>query len=345
MKNLKSILPIFLLLLLIACKKDKESPIACISGPDKVDRKQSVQYSWCGSWVTESEVQWTTSWGQTGTGPWFSPEFPSIGKYTITASGSNKNGSATKSMDVEYGVFATARVVATNECFVGNTAISSAHGYKAFAYSNLADWTSDLKTQSHSKAIDSSDFQYSSEYQTIFAEVTTTVTPGNKIYFALENRSNGQLSNYGDLATNVRNPNTTSQSGQLIMTEWNNNVVYSKVDEGSKRLLSGKWKLTNTEINGNTTTPDLCNQDDYISFSAGGTWEYNIGADNCGGISLPSTGTYAYNFPICTERTFGMTTLSGPFTGNYFVVYYNELKVYFTSGANTGFFRFTYNNP
>ena len=333
-----------------SCKKDKESPIACISGPEKVNRKQETSYVWCGSWVIDEDVSWTTSWGKTGTGTNFfisETDFPAYGKYTITATGKNKNGSATKSMDVEYGVFTQIKITATDNCYSGNQNIGSAAGYKLYTYSSLADWSVDLKNSTHNKALDSAGFNYSSEYSNILATINSTAMPGAKLFFYVENASSPNLSNANNLAQLAISPQISNTYGQVVLTEWDNNYTIVSLDNQSKRLFKAKWKMWQIELNGNTTTVPTCNQDDYLVFNIDGSWNYEIGADNCGGSNLPSNGRYTLPYAMCensSELYMSMTTLNGPLTGSNFVYFpnQNQVKMYYTNGSNTGYFIFNY---
>ncbi len=351
MKTQTLLLISFVLIFSFSCKKDKESPIACISGPEKVDRKQSASYEWCGSWVSSDDISWTTSWGKTGTGLYFfisETDLPAAyGKYTITATGKNKNGSASKSIEVEYGVFTQIKITATDNCYSGNQNIGSSYGYKLYSYGSLADWSSDLKNSTHTKALDSTGFNYSSENSTILATINTTAMPGTKLFFYVENSSNPNLSNANNLAQLAISPQTSGTYGQAVLTEWDNNYTSVSLDNASKRLLKAKWKMWQIELNGNTTTVPACNQDDYLVFNIDGSWNYEIGNDNCGGSNLPSNGRYTLPWVMCensSEIHMSMTTLNGPLTGNNFVYSpnLNQVKMYYQSGSNTGYFIFNY---
>ncbi len=341
MKTRIFILYVILIAGIASCKKEEASPSACISGPQTVDRGQYSEYSWCGSEV--EEVSWSTSFGASGTGNKFTPNFPSIGKHTITVSGKRKGKTASETIEVDYGAFNTIRCTISNDCFNGNQLITSPTGYKGYLYSSLTLCESDLKSGTHLSAIDSVDCKYSSKDATIVAEFKTSAAPGSTLYFSITGPSSE--SNIGKLCLNTFFPGNP-QNGFVVLSAGGESTSTS-VDAYSKKLLKGKWKLTYHELNGNNLALQPCNQDDYLAFFMDGSWKFETGQDNCNGTSLPSNGRYNYPFPICMTAGLPsgitMTTLSGPFTGiTSAEMSYSQIRVNYQAGTNTGFFRFSY---
>lgn len=349
MKTTRVVFCITLVLAIFSCKKKEEpGPTACISGPESVERGTSAVYSWCGSDV-DSDIMWGTSYGETGVSGSFTANFPSVGKHTITVTGKRNGKTASESIEVNYGTHNKIRCQITSNCFVGNSNITDAQGCKAYLYNSIAAWSNDVKSGSYQQAIDTADCSYSTTYNTIYAEFTTTAPSGSKFYFAVEHPLFG--SNFGNLCRNGFNgqpANTTNSFGQVVLST-GQEMTYTSLDYSSKRLLNGKWKLVYHDLNGTSIPISACNQDDYLAFFTDGTWKYETGPDNCNGTSLPSDGTYSYSsFPLCNTNPSGnlfMYTSSGPFTANNGVEFTNsQIKVNYKDGNNYGFFRFNYSN-
>jgi hypothetical protein len=349
MKTTRNLLCIAFALTVFSCKKKEEpGPTACISGPESVDRGTSAVYTWCGSDV-DSDITWTTSYGETGVSGSFNAYFPSVGKHTITVTGKRNGKTASESIEVNYGTYNKIRCQITSNCFVGNANISDANGCKAYLYNSMAAWSSDVKSGSYQQAIDTTDCNFSSAYSTIYAEFTTTAPAGSKFYIAIEHPLFG--TNFGNLCLNtftVQAANTSNNFGQIILSS-GQEMTYTTLDYSSKRLLNGKWKLVYHELNGTSIPIATCNQDDYLTFFTDGTWKYETGTDNCNNTSLPSNGTYPYgSFPLCNSGPSGnlyMYTSSGPFTGINGVEFTtSQIKVSYKDGNNYGFFRFNYSN-
>lgn len=326
-----------------SCKKKYEIS-SCINGPTTLNRGQSAEYTWCG--VGEEDVSWTSSYsGSTlSNGPWFTPNFPSPGKYTITATAKNKKNTVTKSIEVEYGSVAKIRCKAYNTCFTGNNAIPSTTGYKAYLYASIADWEEDLLTHNKNKVKDSTNLSYSSDVGTGYADFMVTAPIGTNYYVMVQGAE--EISGAAQFSAVKRGLSSAGQYGHVVLTSYGHDETIVYVDDHSKRFFSGKWVLQSNEINSVPVTIQACNQDDYIKFYADGTWKYEVGSDNCGGTSLPSNGTYPYFTSWCSNSNpyVLLTTLSGPFTGiqtSYFESV-GTFRVNYTVGSSSGIMRFTY---
>jgi len=327
-----------MLLAVLTISSCKKEPSACIDGPTSVAEGESATFTWCGE--NADDVSWGTN-GVTGSGKSFTPAFPYRGEFTMNATGKNKKGSASAQIMVEYGKAAKMIAVIKNTCNSGNTNIPNStdiQNYKAYLYTNRADWRDDLSSYGHSKAIDSVTCEYSTKYTTAVAIFTKSHPSVAGRIVSVEHRPPGGGSNISNWANIVELGATASYYDALIETN---------IDSYSKKLIQGKWKLTSGQINGNPAPISACNLDDYMKFAPGvsfaeGTWTYNVGPDNCGGTSLPSNGTFAFTY-FCNQSTsFYLTNQSGPFTSSYATFNFSSIKVDFTSGSNSGSYTFNY---
>ncbi|MBK6520821.1 MAG: hypothetical protein KBG47_02005 [Bacteroidia bacterium] len=331
-----------------SCKK-KDDMVACINGPLTIERGFDVlkDYSWCGS--GEEEVSWTCSNGESANGVNFPVKFSNPGKYTITATATRGKGkkkeSISKSIEVEYGTIARIKCYAYNSCYVGNQNISNASGYKAYLYSSITDWETDIVAKNRNKVKDSVNCVYSSDYSTIYGEFAGAFPAGSTYYVMVENETG--LSGAMHFSAIKRGISNAGQYGHVLVGNAGPSTSTIYIDESSKKFFSGKWVLVSNEINSVNAPIPACNQDDYLKFFPDGTWKYETGPDNCGGTSLPSNGTYPYMNQFCntTPPSVQLTTLSGPFTGitnSYFENGHTTFRVDYTVGANTGIMRFNY---
>jgi hypothetical protein len=331
-----------------SCKK-KDEMVACIDGPLTIERRFDPfeVYSWCGS--GEEEVSWTCSNGESTTGVNFPVRFSSPGKYTITATATRGKGkkkeSISKSIEVEYGTIARIRCYVYNACYSGNQNISNATGYKAYLYSSITDWETDIAAKNRNKVKDSVNCVYSTGYATIYGEFAGAFPVGSTYYVIVEDGSG--LSGAMQFSAIKRGISNAGQYGHISVINGGTSTSTIYIDESSKKFFSGKWVLVSNEINSVTAPIPACNQDDYLKFFPDGTWKYETGPDNCGGTSLPSNGTYPYMNQFCnsTPPSVQLTTLSGPFTGisnSYFENSHTTFRVDYTVGSNTGIMRFNY---
>ena len=336
MKSLKYFLAFTTLLLLISCKKKEEEITieACIDGPTVISRGESVYYSWCGT--EHIEVTWTSSFGQTTTDHSFYPDFPSIGIYTITATGKKGDKTESKSIEVTYGVSNQIKCSLTNACFSGNQNILQPGNYKAYLYRSLTDWKNDVTNATHNLALDSSTFLPPDTFNpTIYTNITTTYTDGS-VFFSIEN---GDETNWSDLLQRLQANKEETYGGQLVLKEGRETTATS-VANLSKPFLRKKFILKKNVFNGNTIALSPCTTDDYLIFFADGTWNYEIGADDCGGTAQTSNGTFLY-LPTCSPKiTFGLNTTNGPFSGLSSELDYSVFRVEYKVGSQYGFYEF-----
>ena len=336
MKLIKYFLVFTIFLTVMSCKKKEEEVVieACIDGPTEISRGETVYYSWCGT--EHIDVTWTTSYGQTITNISFQPDFPSIGKYTITATGKKGDKTESKSIEVTYGMSNHIKCTITNACFSGNQNILQPGNYKAYLYRTLTDWKNDVTNANHNLALDSSTFLPTDTHNpTIYTNITTTLTDGS-VFFSIEN---GDETNWSDLLQRFQANKEETYGGQIVL-KGGKETTSTSVANLSKPFLRKKFILKKNVFNGNTIALSPCTADDYLIFFADGTWKYEIGADDCGATAQTSNGTFLY-LPTCYPKiTFGMNTTSGPFSGSSSELDYSVFRVQYKVGSQYGFYEF-----
>jgi hypothetical protein len=333
----KITLGLALLLILNACKV--KDPIACVDGPTSVAEGQTATFTWCGE--NADDVTWNTN-GISGEGNSFSPAFPYRGSFVINASGKNKKGKrAEASITVEYGKASKIIATITNNCNTGNPNIpnnGNLQFYKAYLYNNTTDWKNDIDAYSHAKCIDSVTCEFSTKYNTAVAIFSKSYPALSGRIISIEYRPTSGSSTISNWARPAQ---------ALTSSDYIDAVTETSLDNYSKKLLQGKWKLSSGLLNFNVMQLPVCNLDDYLKFSTesltgSATWTYNVGADNCSGSSLPSNGNVQLNALCDPQSNLNLLNLSGPFISNYATLNSSYIEVFFTSGSSSGSYKFTY---
>lgn len=334
-----------------SCKKPFskfKEPKAQICGPSTAEVGELVTFTWCGD--EADEIEWDGVNGVQGNGETFSMTFNNKGKYTVYVYAKrkySKTGKAT--FEIEIGKNSGVWCSMYNACNNGGTIYNSSDlvNYKGYLYSTKDDWQADVIEGKHVLCIDSASGSFSSSSNAAGILFRKQLPSNTTAFVSVEYRNPAKpdvmLSNWSNL---MRNTNDGLVNANNMA--YTDNYASVQLNESSKKVLAGTWKLSAGTLNNVPITLSSCNLDDYLRFYPDGKWNYFVGVDNCNATSSGSEGSYSSSsIPTCNSSggSFSMNTSSGPFSGLNYGIFSNNsntLTVHFTSGSSSGYYTFTY---
>ena len=264
-------------------------------------------------------IEWRTSWGVgTFAGESVTLTFDQKNVYALTVEGTNKRKENAENFEIHVGSY-EARVEPRG---CDGTPITGDDDFQAYLYASKADIRSDLAGESTSNAIASVDLEYSYYYNGTNNNSTQQVVggfrniPSGEYYVYIENTSNKQ-NNLLDLALNTGFSLLNIQNGQfddLCYPKVNTNV-YGEANDYLKNLIGKTWALNQVWVNDTEIDVSPCNEDDQMTFDMNGTFFHNVGADDCSGEQINSSGAYSFS-SSCTNLA-GESIYLNPTSGTW----------------------------
>ncbi|MCG8576568.1 MAG: hypothetical protein MI810_16945 [Flavobacteriales bacterium] len=345
MKLKKKFSTVFISLLLLSCGKDVT---ICVDGDLNPAEPGSYTYNWCGE--NADEVQWTTGDGNTYLGNSITLDFHQKGTHYLNVYAENKRKNSSEQLEINVGT-REARVE-LYDC-AGNT--QNYPHFRAYVYNNRSELQTDLRNGNFNGCIDSITLESSYYYNNTNDHSVQTAVGGFKglgngqhliyvreydhISSANLHRNNLlPILNNGDL-TNI-NIDNGAAFDQILMVNINNQL-YSEENAFIQNFLSKTFVLTDVTLNDVAIGVSDCNTDDKMIFNLDGSWEHNVGDNDCSGGQTNSAGTY-YGWANCTtslnSTSLGLIVNSGSFLDASSVtltyVSSNQFNLHMTVGAN-----------
>ena len=342
-KNILSIA--FGLIILSSCTKDIEM---CVEGDMNPSETGTYTYTWCGSEVEFLEWQYG---GTTYSGNSVTLNLNYKGTHGFSVNATNKRKEGYQYYEINIG---------EREGRIEPTACNGKLTYQnniwAYLYTDVALIETDLESGIKNNCIDSIELSssnyYSGQHQSSSAKVAGFADLGVGDYFVYlqERQISGEsyyginnifdLMVYGTSHLEITQENIDLESDAIVFPYVNDNSG-STSNDFLLDLISKTYALTDVHINGTPMGVSACNADDVLTLDLNGTFEQNVGADNCSGGQATSVGTFYPTFNVCDDASsssFQLSASSGSWqaAGTIYLYYFStdQIRVQMWVGAD-----------
>ena len=275
-------------IILMSCQKVDSQ--FCVAGDMEPIEPGTYEYTWCGTQV--DQVEWQLWDGTTKTGSSVSLTFDAKTNYDFTVETSRGGKKKKESFSIEVGGY-QARV----EPKMCNQQRLSGENYFAYLYDDLTNLKKDLGYGASFFHVAGRSLKLSKYYNGTYNDYDaavcgfSNVESGNYFIYIIDTETGDN-----NLIDIIQGTSSTIEIQNGKQDDIANPIVNvnSNGNEHLKNLIGETFIMTNSWVNSTNQGVPLCNMDDKFTFNLDGSFTHDIGADDCGGIQLMSTGSYYF---------------------------------------------------
>jgi hypothetical protein len=320
-----------------SCAKEVE---ICIAGDMSPDVPGTYVYTWCGK--NAENIEWKFN-GTTYAGESVSLDLNQKKQYYLEVKGKGKRKEATESFAISVGQYE----IRVEPTLCGGDYVPSYGTYKAYLYSDKTNFQVDFRNNTKSNCIDSVELTQSFYYGGTMNELASmtgafnkTIPTGDYIVYVLRTDGGpGGMNNLHYLFLYNSNLSVMANGSDDVSYVVMNTLNSPSDNTCFNNLFSKTFALTDVWLNGSNLGVSPCNSDDELIFNIDGSWQLDVGADDCSGGQSNSTGSF-YGSVYCQSAqtiTYSATTSAGSMPASFTFIPYcpNQVKLTAYDGSYT----------